>query len=73
MRLVARLIFFWLSVMLIAGCTFFQDKDEEILPAELVKYDEKIKIAIKKNKIMLFFLRPIYSLYKFDLNYIYKD
>ena len=44
MRLVARLIFFWLSVMLIAGCTFFQDKDEEILPAELVKYKKKIKI-----------------------------
>ena len=52
MRLVARLIFFWLSVMLIAGCTFFQDKDEEILPAELVKYDEKIKIEqIWKTKI----------------------
>ena len=52
MRSVARLIFFWLSMMLIAGCTFFQDKDEEILPAELVKYDEKIKIEqIWKTKI----------------------
>jgi len=52
MKLAVRLILICLGVTLINGCTFFQDKDEEILPAELVKYDEKIKIQqIWKTKI----------------------
>ncbi len=28
----------------LGGCTFFQDQDEELLPAELVKYDELLNI-----------------------------
>ena len=28
----------------LGSCTFFQDQDEELLPAELVKYDELLNI-----------------------------
>ena len=28
----------------LSGCTFFQDQDEEVLPAELVKFDELVNI-----------------------------
>ena len=33
----------FISVFL-SGCAFFQDQDEELLPAELVKYDELVNI-----------------------------
>ena len=37
---------------MIGGCSFFQDKDEEILPAELIRFDEQLKIQqIWKTKI----------------------
>ena len=52
MRFPVRLIIVLISIIVINGCTFFQDKDAEILPAELIKFDEKLNIQqIWKTKI----------------------
>ena len=52
MRCALRLIIVLTSILIINGCSFFQDKDEEILPAELIKFDEKVDIQqVWKTKI----------------------
>ena len=52
MRAISKLIITLIGCIIIGGCTFFQDKDEEILPAELIRFEEKIKIKqIWKTKI----------------------
>ena len=52
MRFPVRLIIVLISIIVINGCTFFQDKDAEILPAELINFDETLNIQqIWKTKI----------------------
>ena len=52
MRPVIRCIIILTGSIMIGGCSFFQDKDEEILPAELIRFDEQLKIQqIWKTKI----------------------
>ena len=41
MRPVIRFIIILTVSIMIGGCSFFQDKDEEILPAELIRFDEQ--------------------------------
>ena len=45
MRFPVRLIIVLISIIVINGCTFFQDKDAEILPAELINFDENAKYS----------------------------
>ena len=52
MRFPVRLIIVLISIIVINGCTFFQDKDAEILPAELINFDKTLNIQqIWKTKI----------------------
>ena len=36
-------------IVILSGCSFFQDQDEEILPAELVKFNETLNIKKAEN------------------------